>query len=142
MVPAGHRGIAPFLNNVKLYYFISFTVRILRLSHIFSLKGNTLYQNSPPSRMSETEDFKPNIDCKTASFSLPSSSRATSAAPSIIPPIPGNSENPIIISDSDGDDDWFPPSAKELDEKKGLNHVKEEPKDSVLVKSLPVKREY
>jgi hypothetical protein len=79
--------------------------------------------------MSETEDF----------ISVPPSSRATSSAPSIIP---GNSENPISISDSDGDEDFIFPSAKELAERRRLNRaVKEEPKDNVL-KSVPVKCEY
>jgi hypothetical protein len=85
--------------------------------------------------MSETEDFKSDINHK----SVPPSSRATSPVPSIIL---GNSENPIIISDSDGDEDFVPPSAKDLAERRRLNcAVKEEPKETVL-KSVPVKCEY
>jgi hypothetical protein len=81
--------------------------------------------------MSETEDFKSDIN--------PLSSRATSSVPSIIP---GTSEHPISISDSDGDDDFIPPSAKELAERRRLNRaIKEEPTDNVL-KSVPVKCEY
>ena len=93
--------------------------------------------------MSETEDFKSDINFKTLSESngVPPSSRATSSAPSIIT---GNSDNPISISDSDGDEDFVPPSAKQLAERRRLNHaVKEEPKDSDnVLKSVPVKREY
>lgn len=93
--------------------------------------------------MSETEDFRPDISRKAASsISFPPSSRATSSAPSIIP---GNSEeNPITLSDSDEEEDFIPPSAKELAERRRLNRalaVKEEPMDNVL-KSVPVKREY
>lgn len=84
--------------------------------------------------MSETEDFKSDTYHK----SIPPSSRATSPVPSIIL---GNSDNPIFISDSDGDEDFVPPSAKQLAERRRLNHVKEEPKDTVL-KSGPVKCEY
>jgi hypothetical protein len=85
--------------------------------------------------MSETEDFGSDINHK----SVPPSSRATSPVPSIIL---GNSENPISISDSDGDEDFVPPSAKELAERRRLNRaVKEEPKETVL-KSVPVKCEY
>ena len=93
--------------------------------------------------MSETEDFKSNFNCKTESFtsSVPPSSRATSSAPSSRI-IPGNSENPIVISDSDGDGDFIVPSAKELAERRRLNRaIKEEPKDNVL-NSLTIKREY
>jgi hypothetical protein len=90
--------------------------------------------------MSETEDFKPEISHKTASF--PPSSRATSSVPSIIP---GSSENPISISDSDSDgEDFIPLSRKELAERRSLKLnflVKKEPKGDVL-KSVPVKREY
>jgi hypothetical protein len=93
--------------------------------------------------MSETEDFKPDISRKAAStFSFPPSSRATSSAPSIIP---GNSENPITISDSDEEEDFIPPSAKELAERRRHRAlaVKEEPTDNLnVLKSLPVKREY
>ena len=85
--------------------------------------------------MSETEDFKSDINHK----SVPPTSRATSPVPSIIL---GNSENPIFISDSDGDEDFVFPSAKVLAEKRQLNRaVKEEPKETVL-KSVPVKCEY
>ena len=99
------------------------------------------HQISPPSRMSETEDFRTDVTRKTTSF--PPSSRATSSATSIIP---GNSENPICISDSDEDEDFILPSVKELAERRQLNHaVKEEPKDNLNVlknESVPVKREY
>jgi hypothetical protein len=84
--------------------------------------------------MSETEDFKTEVSCKT----FPPSSRATSSVPSIIQ---GDAENPISISDSDGDEDFIFPSAKELAERRLNRAVKEEPKDNVL-KSVPVKREY
>lgn len=85
--------------------------------------------------MSETEDFKSDINLK----SVPPSSRATSSAPSIIL---GNSDNPITISDSDGDEDWVPPSSKELVERRRLKRaIKEEPNDNVL-KLAPVKSEY
>ena len=85
--------------------------------------------------MSETEDFKSDINYK----SVPPSSRATSPVSSIIL---GNSENPILISDSDGDEDWVPPSARELAERRRINRaVKEEPKETVL-KSVPVKCEF
>ena len=85
--------------------------------------------------MSETEDFKSDINYK----SVPPSSRATSPVSSIIL---GNSKNPIFISDSDGDEDFVPPSAKVLAERRQLNYaVKEEPKETVL-KSVPVKCEY
>ena len=52
--------------------------------------------------------------------------------------------NPISISDSDGDEDFVPPSTKQLAERRRLNHaVKEEPKDSDnVLKSVPVKGEY
>ena len=87
--------------------------------------------------MSETEDFKSDINHK----SIPPSSRATSSAPFIIL---GNAENPINISDSDSDgEDFVPPSAKEVAERRRLrlNHtVKEEPKDNAI-KSVPVKCE-
>ena len=95
-------------------------------------------QNSPPSRMSETEDFMSDINHKTLSESIgiPPSSRAASSVPSIIF---GNFENPIIISDSDVDEDLSFPSAQDLAERRRLNHsVKEEPKDNVL----PVKRRH
>ena len=88
--------------------------------------------------MSETEDFKSDINHKTLSESIgvPPSSRVTSSAPSIIS---GNLDNPIIISDSDGDEDFILPTAKELAERRQLNcAVKEEPKDNVL-KLVPVK---
>ena len=81
---------------------------------------------------------------ETGDFSVPPSSRhATLSVPSIIP---GNSKNPISISDSDGEEDFIPPSAKELAKRRqlqlGVNcTVKEEPKDNVL-KSVPVKHEY
>ena len=85
--------------------------------------------------MSETEDFKSDINHK----SVPPTSRATSPVPSIIL---GNSENPIFISDLDGDEDFVFPSTKVLAEKRQLNRaVKEEPKETVL-KSVPVKCEY
>ena len=88
--------------------------------------------------MSETDDFKTDVSRKTKSITIPPSSRATSSVPSIIP---GNSENPISIYDSDDDEDFIPTSAKELAEI-WLNHaVKEEPKGDVL-KSVPVKCEY
>jgi hypothetical protein len=90
--------------------------------------------------MSETEDYKPDISRKAASTIIfPPSSRATSSAPSIIP---GNSENPITISDSDEEEDFIPPSAKELAERRRRAlAVKEEPMENDL-KSVPVKREY
>lgn len=91
--------------------------------------------------MCETEDFNSVFNCKTESFNVPPSSRATSSSPST-KIIPGNSENPIIISDSDGDEDFNPPSGKELAERRRLNRaIKEEPKDNVL-NPLAVKREY
>ena len=53
-----------------------------------------------------------------------------------------NLENPIVISDSDGDEDWVPPSARELAERRRINRaVKEEPKETIL-KSVPVKHEF
>ena len=87
--------------------------------------------------MSETEDFKPDISRKAAStISFPPSSHATLSAPSIIP---GNSENLITISDSDEEEDFIPPSAKELAKRRRRAlAVKEEPMD----KSVPVKCEY
>jgi hypothetical protein len=82
--------------------------------------------------MSETEDFKSDIYHKALSESIgvPPSSHATSSVPSSIS---GNVENPICISDSDGDEDFIPPTAKELAERRRLNGalaVKEEPKDN------------
>ena len=85
--------------------------------------------------MSETKDFKSDINHK----SVPPSSRATSPVSSIIL---GNSENPIFISDSDGDEDFVPTSAKVVAKRRQLNcAVKEEPKETVI-KSVPVKCEY
>ena len=91
-------------------------------------------QNSPPSRMSETEDYNSNINHK----SVAPSSRATSPVSSITL---GNLDNPIFNSDSE-DEEEFVPRSKELSERMRLNRrVKEEPKDSDL-KLVPVKREY
>ena len=86
--------------------------------------------------MSETEDFKSDFNPK----SVPPSSRATSPVPSSI--VLGNSENPIFVSDSDGDEDFNPISAKQLAERRRFNHaIKEEPKETVI-KSVPFKSEY
>lgn len=81
--------------------------------------------------MSETEDFKSDIN--RIGHGVPPSSRATSSVPSSIS---GNAENPICISDSDGDEDFIPPSAKELAERRLLNRapaVKAEPKDNTIL---------
>ena len=91
--------------------------------------------------MSETENFKSDIN----RHGVPPSSRATSSVPSNIS---GNAENPISISDSDSEEDFIPPSAKELAERRRLRFkfnqttntrddlnwrtVKEEPKGNVL----------
>jgi hypothetical protein len=136
--PPRHRALLQPCQTILLHRFHGLYFK--NTSYIQPKKEIHCHQNSPLSRMSETEDFKPDISRKTTSTtSFPPSSRATSSAPSIIP---GDSENPINISDSDEEEDFIPPSAKELAERRRLNHaVKEEPKDNVL-KSVPVKGEY
>ena len=86
--------------------------------------------------MSETEDFKSDINHKKFSESIgfPPSSHVTSSSI-----ISGNLDNPIIISDSDGDEDFILPTAKETERRQLNRAVKEEPKDNVL-KLVPVKR--
>ena len=136
--PPRHHGLPQRCHTILLHQFHGSYFKII--SYIQLKKEIHCHQNSPLSRMSETEDF---VSHKTKSISVPPSSRAASSAPSIIP---GNSKNPICISDSDGDEDFIPPSAKELAERRrlrlGVNcAVKEEPKVNVL-KSVPVKHEY
>ena len=86
--------------------------------------------------MSQTEDFKSDFNHK----SVPPSSHATSPVPSSI--TLGNSENPIFVSDLDGDEDFIPLSAKQLAERRQFNcAIKEEPKETVI-KSVLHKCEY